>query len=140
MVSKILRSMSSNPAEIAGRARGTPRVANRLIKRVRDFAQIRDQGIVTRLVAQEALRWLGVDAAGFDDMDRKILLTIIEKFGGGPVGIESLAAAVNEDRVTLEEVHEPYLIQAGYLERSARGRLASRLSFQHFGKMKDLLT
>ncbi len=127
-------------AEIAGRARGTPRVANRLIKRVRDFAQIRDQGIVTRLVAQEALTWLGVDAAGFDDMDRKILLTIIEKFGGGPVGIESLAAAVNEDRGTLEEVHEPYLIQAGYLERSARGRLASRLSFQHFGKMKDLLT
>ena len=127
-------------AEIAGRARGTPRVANRLIKRVRDFAQIRDQGIVTRLVAQEALTWLGVDTAGFDDMDRKILLTIIEKFGGGPVGIESLAAAVNEDRGTLEEVHEPYLIQAGYLERSARGRLASRLSFQHFGKMKDLLT
>ena len=127
-------------AEIARRARGTPRVANRLIKRVRDFAQIQAQGRVTRQVAQEALAWLGVDTAGLDEMDRKILLTVIDKFGGGPVGIESLAAAVNEDRGTLEDVYEPFLIQTGYLERSARGRLATKLSLQHLGKMKDLLS
>jgi Holliday junction DNA helicase RuvB len=125
--------------EIAGRARGTPRIANRLIKRVRDFAQIKAQGRVTRQVARDALEWLGVDAAGFDDMDRKILSTIIEKFGGGPVGVESLAAAVNEEKTTLEDVYEPYLIQSGYLERTARGRQATRLAFSHFGKQKDLL-
>jgi Holliday junction DNA helicase RuvB len=127
-------------AEIAERARGTPRIANRLIKRVRDFAQIKAEGRVTRQVARDALTWLGVDEAGFDDMDRKILLTIIEKFGGGPVGIESLAAAVNEEKGTLEDVYEPFLIQSGYLERTARGRQATRLSFQHLGKHKDLLT
>ncbi|HEV8539556.1 MAG TPA: Holliday junction branch migration DNA helicase RuvB [Nitrospiraceae bacterium] len=127
-------------AEIAERARGTPRIANRLVKRVRDFAQIKAEGRVTRQVARDALTWLGVDEAGFDDMDRKILLTIIEKFGGGPVGIESLAAAVNEEKGTLEDVYEPFLIQSGYLERTARGRQATRLSFQHLGKQKDLLT
>ena len=95
---------------------------------------------MTRQVAQEGLAWLGVDSAGFDEMDRKILTTIIDKFGGGPVGIESLAAAVNEEKSTLEDVYEPFLIQSGYLERSARGRLATRLSFEHFGKMKDLLS
>ncbi len=125
--------------EIAGRARGTPRIANRLVKRVRDFAQIKAQGRVTKQVAQDALEWLGVDIAGFDDMDRKILSTIIEKFGGGPVGVESLAAAVNEEKTTLEDVYEPYLIQSGYLERTARGRQATRLAFSHFGKQKDLL-
>ncbi len=127
-------------AEIAGRARGTPRIVNRLIKRVRDFAQIKAQGRVTHQVARDALAWLGVDAAGFDEMDRKILLTVIEKFGGGPVGIESLAAAVNEEKGTLEDVYEPFLIQSGYLERTARGRQATRLSYEHFGKMKDLLS
>ncbi len=127
-------------AEIASRARGTPRVANRLIKRVRDFAQVRAEGRVTRQVAEDALAWLGVDPAGLDEMDRKILLTIIEKFGGGPVGVESLAAAIGEDRTTLEDLYEPFLIQSGYLERSARGRLATRVSYQHFGKAKDLLT
>ena len=125
--------------EIAGRARGTPRIANRLIKRARDFAQIKAQGRITRQVARAALDWLGVDAAGFDDMDRKILSTIIEKFGGGPVGVESLAAAVNEEKATLEDVYEPYLIQSGYLERTARGRQTTRLAFSHFGKQKDLL-
>ena len=125
--------------EIAGRARGTPRIANRLVKRVRDFAQIKAQGRVTRQVAQDTLEWLGVDVAGFDDMDRKILSTIIEKFSGGPVGAESLAAAVNEEKTTLEDVYEPYLIQSGYLERTARGRQATRLAFSHFGKQKDLL-
>ncbi len=127
-------------AEIARRARGTPRIAIRLIKRVRDFAQIQAQGRVTLQVAQEALAWLGVDTAGLDEMDRKILLTVIDKFGGGPVGIESLASAVNEDRETLEDVYEPYLIQSGYLERSARGRLATKLSLQHLGKLNDLLS
>ncbi len=125
--------------EIATRARGTPRIANRLIKRVRDFAQIKAAGDISHQVARDALTWLGVDSAGFDDMDRKILLTIIEKFAGGPVGIESLAAAVNEERATIEDVYEPFLIQSGYLERTARGRQATRLSLEHFGKTRGLL-
>ncbi len=125
--------------EIATRARGTPRIANRLIKRVRDFAQIKAAGDISHQVARDALTWLGVDSAGFDDMDRKILLTIIEKFAGGPVGVESLAAAVNEERATIEDVYEPFLIQSGYLERTARGRQATRLSLEHFGKTRGLL-
>ena len=127
-------------SEIAGRARGTPRIANRLVKRVRDYAQIKATGHITRQVAGDALAWLGVDRAGFDDMDRKILLTIIEKFSGGPVGVDSLAAAVNEEKTTLEDVYEPFLIQSGYLERTGRGRQATRLAFEHFGKLKDLLS
>jgi len=130
---------STGADEIAMRARGTPRVVNRLVKRVRDYAQVKADGRITRAVAQEALAWLGVDAAGFDEMDRKILLTIIDKFGGGPVGVESLAAAVQEDRSTLEDVHEPYLIQAGYLERTGRGRQASKLAYDHFNKPSNLL-
>ena len=126
-------------AEIARRARGTPRIANRLLRRVRDYAQIKFDGRVTREVADAALAWIGVDSAGFDEMDRKLLLTIIEKFTGGPVGVDSLAAAIGEERETVEDVYEPYLIQAGYLERTSRGRVASRLAFQHFGKQKDLL-
>lgn len=125
--------------EIARRARGTPRIVNRLIKRVRDYAQIKAGGRITRPVAREALAWLGIDDAGFDDMDRTILLAIIEKFGGGPVGIESLAAAVQEDKGTLEDVYEPYLIQAGYLERTARGRQATRLAFEHLQKPPTVL-
>ena len=124
--------------EIAGRARGTPRIANRLIKRVRDFAEVKAQGVVTRQVAQDALSWLGVDQSGFDEMDRKILLTIIEKFKGGPVGVEALAAAVQEDRATLEEVYEPFLIQSGYLDRTARGRQITSRGLQHFGKSQNL--
>lgn len=126
-------------AEIARRARGTPRIVNRLIRRVRDYAQIKAEGHITRQVAQEALTWLGVDSAGFDDMDRKILLTIIEKFNGGPVGVESLAAAVQEDRGTLEDVYEPYLIQAGYLDRTGRGRQATKLAHDHFQRPTDQL-
>jgi Holliday junction DNA helicase RuvB len=126
--------------EIAGRARGTPRIANRLVRRVRDFAQIKAGGAISHTVARDALAWMGVDHAGFDEMDRKILLTIVDKFGGGPVGVESLAAAVNEERTTLEDVYEPYLIQSGYIERTARGRQATRLAFEHFGRMKDLLS
>jgi len=126
-------------SEIAARARGTPRIVNRLIKRIRDYAQIKADGHITKQVAQEGLLWLGIDSAGFDDMDRKILLTIIEKFNGGPVGIESLAAAVQEDKGTLEDVYEPYLIQAGFLERTGRGRQATRLAFDHFKRPSTLL-
>lgn len=125
--------------EIARRARGTPRIVNRLIKRVRDYAQVKAEGRITKSVAQDALAWLGVDAAGFDEMDRKILLTIIDKFGGGPVGVESLAAAVQEDKSTLEDVHEPYLIQAGYLERTGRGRQITKEALEHFKRPTALL-
>ena len=127
-------------AEIARRARGTPRIVNRLIKRIRDYAEIKAGGRITKQVAQDALAWLAVDAAGLDEMDRKILLTVIEKFNGGPVGVDSLAAAVQEDKGTLEDVYEPYLIQAGFLERTGRGRQATRLAFDHFKKQKDLLS
>jgi Holliday junction DNA helicase RuvB len=126
--------------EIAGRARGTPRIANRLIKRARDFAEVKAQGHLTRRVAQEALQWLGVDQAGFDEMDRKILLTIIQKFKGGPVGIEALAAAVQEEKSTLEDVYEPFLLQSGYLDRTARGRQITSKALQHFGENPDLFS
>lgn len=125
--------------EIARRARGTPRIVNRLIKRVRDYAQVKAEGRITCPVAQEALTWLGVDAAGFDEMDRNILLTIIDKFGGGPVGVESLAAAVQEDRTTLEDVYEPYLIQAGFLDRTGRGRQVTKAALEHFKHPSTLL-
>jgi Holliday junction DNA helicase RuvB len=125
---------SEGAREIAGRARGTPRIVNRLIKRVRDYAQVKASGQITQTVAEDALAWLGVDTAGFDEMDRQILLTIIDKFAGGPVGADSLAAAVHEDKGTLEDVHEPYLIQAGFLERTGRGRQATKLAFDHFKK------
>jgi Holliday junction DNA helicase RuvB len=121
-------------AEIARRARGTPRIVNRLIKRIRDFAQIKADGRITRRIAQDGLAWVGIDEAGFDDMDRKILLTIIDKFQGGPVGVESLAAAVQEDKGTIEDVYEPYLIQAGFLDRTGRGRQVTKLAFEHFQK------
>lgn len=121
-------------AEIARRARGTPRIVNRLIKRIRDYAQIKADGRISKRVAQEGLAWVGIDEAGFDDMDRKILLTIIDKFNGGPVGVDSLAAAVQEDRGTIEDVYEPYLIQAGFLDRTGRGRQVTKLAFEHFKK------
>lgn len=126
--------------EIAGRARGTPRIANRLVKRVRDFAEVKAQGHITQSIARKALQWLGVDQAGFDEMDRKILLTIIEKFKGGPVGIEALAAAVQEEKATLEDVHEPFLLQSGYLDRTARGRQITQKALQHFGKSSGLFS
>lgn len=121
-------------AEIARRARGTPRIANRLLRRVRDFAQVRAAGNVTEGVASDALEMLEVDGVGFDPMDRKILLTIIEKFGGGPVGLETLSAAIAEEKDTLEDVYEPYLIQEGYLNRTPRGRVATERAFAHFGR------
>ncbi|GAB2490533.1 Holliday junction branch migration DNA helicase RuvB [Arenimonas alkanexedens] len=120
-------------AEIARRARGTPRIANRLLRRVRDFAQVRASGIITRPVADEALAMLQVDAEGFDTLDRRMLSMIIENFDGGPVGVESLAAALSEERGTLEDVIEPYLIQQGYLVRSARGRMVTHKAYTHLG-------
>ncbi len=119
--------------EIAGRSRGTPRIANRLLRRVRDFAQVKADGKVNEAVAKAAMDLLEVDPHGFDTMDRRLLLAIIEKFDGGPVGIESLAAALGEERETLEDVVEPYLIQEGFLQRTARGRLATRAAYLHFG-------
>lgn len=126
-------------AEISHRARGTPRIVNRLIKRLRDYAQIKADGHITKRVAQDGLAWVGIDEAGFDEMDRKILLTIIDKFNGGPVGVESLAAAVQEDKGTLEDVYEPYLIQAGFLDRTGRGRQVTKLTFDHFKKPPTML-
>lgn len=119
--------------EIARRARGTPRIVNRLLRRVRDFAQVKLHTEVTAAVADAALQMLKVDANGFDQMDRRLLMAVIEKFDGGPVGLDSLAAAIGEERGTIEDVLEPYLIQQGYLMRTPRGRMATRASFIHFG-------
>jgi len=119
--------------EIARRARGTPRIANRLLRRVRDYAQIKADGEVTAAVADRALALLKVDNNGFDNMDRRLLAAIIEKFDGGPVGVESLAAAIGEERGTIEDVLEPYLIQQGFMMRTPRGRMATRAAYLHFG-------
>jgi len=119
--------------EIARRARGTPRVANRLLRRVRDYAQVRADGRITTDIARKALQMLEVDEHGFDEVDRRLLRTIIDKFGGGPVGIGSLAAALSEERDALEDIHEPFLIQAGFLDRTPRGRVATRRAYDYFG-------
>ena len=120
--------------EIAGRARGTPRIANRLLRRVRDFAEVRAEGNIDRTVARDALRLLDVDEAGFDKMDRALLLTIIDKFAGGPVGLDTLSAAVGEERDTIEDVFEPFLIQEGFLERTPKGRVATAIAYGYFGR------
>lgn len=119
--------------EIACRARGTPRVANRLLKRVRDYAQVMADGVVSRSVAVEALAKLEVDPIGLDEVDHKLLTTIIEKFNGGPVGLETIAASISEEADTIMDVYEPYLLQLGFLERTPRGRLATRLAYEHLG-------
>ncbi len=119
--------------EIARRSRGTPRIANRLLRRVRDYAQVKADGQVTRALAEAALVMLDVDPLGFDVMDRKLLLAVIERFSGGPVGVENLAAAIGEERDTIEDVLEPYLIQQGYLQRTPRGRVATLAAYRHFG-------
>jgi Holliday junction DNA helicase RuvB len=127
-------------SEIARRSRGTPRIANRLLRRVRDFAQVKGGGVITRAIADAAMAMLKVDPEGFDQLDRRMLSIIIESFDGGPVGIESLAAALSEERGTLEDVIEPYLIQQGYLIRTARGRMASAKAYRHLGlvpRMRD---
>ncbi len=119
--------------EIARRSRGTPRIANRLLRRVRDYAQVKGDGAITAAIADAALSMLNVDRNGFDHMDRRLLLTMIEKFDGGPVGLDNLAAAIGEERDTIEDVVEPYLIQQGYLMRTPRGRMATRNAWEHFG-------
>ncbi len=119
--------------EIARRSRGTPRIANRLLRRVRDFAQVKSDGIVSAEIADAALKMLDVDKLGFDLMDRKLLLAVLEKFGGGPVGLDNLAAAIGEESDTIEDVLEPYMIQQGYLMRTPRGRVATQMAYQHFG-------
>lgn len=120
--------------ELAVRARGTPRVANRLLKRVRDFAQVRAAGSIDKSVAQDALNRLEIDQLGLDETDRRVLLAIVDKFEGGPVGIATLAAATNEEADAIMDVYEPYLIQLGFLQRTPRGRVATRRAYEHLGK------
>ena len=121
--------------EIARRSRGTPRIANRLLRRVRDFAQVRAQGVITEVVAKDALALLEVDVHGFDEVDRKLMLTIIDKFGGGPVGVGALAAAISEEQDAIEDIYEPYLLQLGFLDRTPRGRTVTRRAYEHFGRV-----
>jgi len=120
--------------EIASRSRGTPRIANRLLRRVRDYAQVKSDGKITKPVTVEALRMLEVDRLGLDKMDTMLVLTMIDKFAGGPVGVETLAAAIGEEKDTIEDVYEPFLIQAGFIQRTPRGRLATVLAYEHFGR------
>jgi Holliday junction DNA helicase RuvB len=122
-------------AEIARRSRGTPRIANRLLRRIRDFAEVRADGRITGAVCQDALRLLEVDAHGFDESDRRLLRTIIDKFSGGPVGLNSLAAAIGEEKDAIEDIYEPYLIQIGFLDRTPRGRVATAKAYEYFGLM-----
>jgi Holliday junction DNA helicase RuvB len=129
--------------EIASRSRGTPRIANRLLRRVRDYAEVKADGRVNRPVAMDALKMMDVDTYGFDEIDRKLMLTILEKYNGGPVGVGSLSAAINEDEDAIEDIYEPYLIQIGFLDRTPRGRMATRKAFEHFqvslpGNQKNL--
>jgi len=127
-------SMDDDAAvELARRSRGTPRIANRLLRRVRDFAQVRAQGRITVAVAVDALKLLEVDEHGFDEVDRKLLRTIIDKFNGGPVGVNSLAAAIHEEKDAIEDIYEPFLIQAGFLDRTPRGRVATSRAYEYFG-------
>lgn len=131
---KILRIEleSQGAREIARRSRGTPRIANRLLKRIRDYAQIKAQGVITLGVAQEALQLLEIDEYGLDHVDRRLLLTVIEKFKGGPVGVETLAASIGEEAETIEDVYEPYLLQLGMINRTPRGRMATPMAYEHF--------
>jgi Holliday junction DNA helicase RuvB len=129
--------------EIASRSRGTPRIANRLLRRVRDYADVRADGRINRVVATDALAMMDVDIHGFDEIDRKLMLTILEKYNGGPVGVGALSAAINEDEDSIEDIYEPYLIQVGFLDRTPRGRIATRRAFEHFrisppGSQKNL--
>jgi Holliday junction DNA helicase RuvB len=130
-----IRIEKEGAIELACRSRGTPRIANRLLRRVRDFAQVRADGVINRQVAKDALALLEIDEMGFDPMDRLIMLTIIDKFSGGPVGLDTLAAAICEESDTIEDVYEPYLIQNGFLNRTPRGRTATRAAYLHFGRV-----
>jgi len=128
-----IETQDAGAAEIAGRSRGTPRIANRLLRRVRDFAEVQGNGKVDKEAATTALARLEVDAIGCDSMDRRILLTIIEKFEGGPVGLDTIAASIGEDKDTLEDVYEPFLLQQGLLQRTPRGRVATARAYAHLG-------
>ncbi len=123
-------------AEIAGRSRGTPRIANRLLRRTRDFAQVKSTGVIDLNITKKALQAMDVDTMGFDEMDRKLLMAIIEKYNGGPVGLETLAASIREEKDTIEDVYEPFLLQEGFLERTPRGRTATKRAYEHFGIKK----
>src|SRR6185503_16192475 len=129
-----VREQSEGITEIASRSRGTPRIANRLLRRVRDYAQVKSDGIITKAVTEEALQMLEVDRLGLDKMDTLLLVTLIDKFSGGPVGVETLAAAIGEEKDTIEDVYEPFLIQAGFIQRTPRGRMATALAYDHFGR------
>ena len=124
-------------AEIASRSRGTPRIANRLLRRARDYAQVKGNGAITKSLTDESLRMLEVDRLGLDKMDTMLLLTLIDKFAGGPVGVETLAAAIGEEKDTIEDVYEPFLIQVGFLQRTPRGRVATALAYEHFGRKQS---
>jgi Holliday junction DNA helicase RuvB len=126
---------SDGARELSRRSRGTPRIANRLLRRARDYAQVRADGVITGEVARQALALLEVDDHGFDEVDRKLVLTIIDKFGGGPVGVAALAAAISEEPDALEDIYEPYLLQIGFIDRTPRGRVATRRAYQHFGRL-----
>ena len=132
-----VREQSEGIAEIACRSRGTPRIANRLLRRVRDYAQVKSDGMITKAVTDEALQMLEVDRIGLDKMDTLLLLTLIDKFAGGPVGVETLAAAIGEEKDTIEDVYEPFLIQAGFIQRTPRGRVATTLALAHFGREQN---
>ena len=129
-----VREESDGIMEIAARSRGTPRIANRLLRRVRDYAQVRGDGTINKRLTDEALRMLEVDRLGLDKMDTMLLLTLIDKFAGGPVGVETLAAAIGEEKDTIEDVYEPFLIQAGFIQRTPRGRVATPRAYNHFGR------
>ncbi len=124
-------------SEIAGRSRGTPRIANRLLRRIRDFAQVKGSGIIDMEISQSSLSAMEVDRMGFDEMDRKLLLTIIEKYSGGPVGLETLASSIREEKDTIEDVYEPYLLQQGFIDRTPRGRVATNIAYEYFGIKKE---
>jgi len=124
-------------SEISRRSRGTPRIANRLLRRARDFAQVQGDGVISFSLVERSMERLEVDAKGFDQMDRRLLLTIIDKFDGGPVGLDTLAASLSEERDTIEDVYEPFLLQEGFLDRTPRGRLATRLAYEYFGRKKN---
>ena len=127
-----LEMSETGAREIAKRSRGTPRIANRLLRRVRDYAEVKGDGSIDQDIAEKALDMLNVDVLGFDHQDRRLLLAIIERFNGGPVGVDTLSTVVGEERDTLEDVYEPYLVQEGYLNRTSRGRMATRLAYEHF--------
>jgi Holliday junction DNA helicase RuvB len=132
-----VREEGQGIAEIASRSRGTPRIANRLLRRVRDYAQVKGDGTITKPVTDEALQMLEVDRIGLDKMDTMLLLTLIDKFAGGPVGVETLAAAIGEEKDTIEDVYEPFLIQAGLIQRTSRGRTATSRAYDHFGRKQE---